>query len=162
MGQELTPSGTRGASVPRRFLKVVNRPVVALMRLFRGRRLRIAGQPLLLLTTTGWKSGHSHTVPLLWFPDGPQRWLVVASYGGSATHPAWYLNLMKRPQTAWAEVEGRRWPVAAEVLAGAEREAAWARIVAAAPVYQGYREKTDREIPVLRLQPAREPIDQPS
>src|SRR3954451_7171760 len=151
---KLSPHGTRGASVPRWLLKAVNGPVVALVRLVRGQRLRIAGQPLLLLSTTGWKSGRPHTVPLLWFPDGPERWLVVASSGGSATHPAWYVNLVKGLPTAGLEVQGRRWTVSAEVLVGAEREAAWARIVAAAPIYDGYQAKTDREIPVVRLRPA--------
>jgi deazaflavin-dependent oxidoreductase (nitroreductase family) len=112
------------------------------------------GQPLLLLTTVGARSGRAHTVPLLWFPDGPDRWLIVASYGGMAAHPAWYVNLVKHPDQAWIEVNGRKQQVQPESLRGPEREAAWRRITSTAPNYETYQSKTDREIPVVRLQKA--------
>lgn len=151
---EITPGGTRGAPYSRRWFRVFNGPVVALVRLLRGRGLRLMGQPLLLLTTVGARSGREHTVPLLWFPDGPDRWLIVASSGGMAKHPAWYLNLVKHPDQVWIEVYGRKQRVQPESLRGAEREAAWRRITSTAPNYETYQSKTDRVIPVVRLQKA--------
>jgi deazaflavin-dependent oxidoreductase (nitroreductase family) len=132
----------------------MNGPVRAFVRLFRGRGLRIAGRPLLLLTTVGARSGRRRTVPLLWLAAGADRWLVVASSGGMAAHPAWYFNLVKDPDQVWIETGGRTLRVVPEVLAGEERERAWAQITAVAPVYAGYERKTDREIPVIRLTPA--------
>jgi deazaflavin-dependent oxidoreductase (nitroreductase family) len=155
----VTANGTRGASIPRLLFRVANGPVLALVRLLRGRGLRVAGQPVLLLTTVGARSGRQRTVPLLWFSDGQDRWLVVASSGGMANHPAWYLNVARNPSKVWIEVAGRRLHVEPELLAGAEREAAWSRIKILAPVYGTYELKTDREIPVIRLRAA--PVDSP-
>ncbi len=151
MPMELTPGGTHGATVPRRFLKILNRPMMALVRLLRGRGVRIQGQPVLLLTTVGAKSGRLHTVPLLWLPDGENRWLVAASFGGNASHPAWYVNLVRHPESVWVEVNGRKRAVLVDSLTGPERETAWAYITFKAPIYAKYQMQTDREIPVIRL-----------
>jgi deazaflavin-dependent oxidoreductase (nitroreductase family) len=150
----LTPNGTRGASIPKRVFRILNPPVIAIVRLLRGKGIRIAGLPLLLLTTVGARSGRTRTVPLLWIPDGEERWLVVASSGGMAAHPAWYVNMVKNPDKVWIEVTGRRRRVEPESLTGTEREAVWSRIKALAPVYRTYEQKTDRQIPVIRLAPA--------
>ena len=118
--------------------------------------MRVAGRPLLLLTTTGAKTGRRRSTTLGWFPDddGPaDARLVVASAGGAAAHPAWYVNLARRPEGAAIEVDGRHFAVTAESLSGAERERAWARIVALSPTYGKYEHQTDREIPVVRLIP---------
>jgi deazaflavin-dependent oxidoreductase (nitroreductase family) len=126
---------------------------VAFFRLM-GRRARIQGRPLLLLTTVGAKSGKSRQVTLGSFPDEPARddaWLVVASKGGSATHPAWYVNLARRPDDVSIEIEGQKFAVVPESLHGAERERAWGRVVALAPGYGHYAVTTDREIPIVRL-----------
>ena len=126
---------------------------VAMFRLF-GRRIRVQGRPLLLLTTTGAKTGRVRKTTLGWFPDeegGNESRLIVASAAGAATHPAWYVNLARRPDGAAIEVEGRRFAVNADSLHGPERERAWVRIVALAPGYGRYAEQTDREIPVVRL-----------
>jgi len=115
---------------------------------------RLSGRHLLSLITVGAKSGRMHTVPLGWFTDASGEadvWLVVASYGGSARHPAWYVNMAKNPDKVWVEVDHRKAKVTADSLKGAEREAAWQRIVAAAPNYRAYQSKTDREIPIVRL-----------
>ena len=88
------------------------------------------------------------------FPDGDDTWLVVASKGGSPSHPAWFINLAKHPDQVWLEVGNRKLRVAVESLTGAEREGALARVAAVAPRYGEYQQKTDREIPVLRLTPA--------
>jgi deazaflavin-dependent oxidoreductase (nitroreductase family) len=121
-----------------------------------GGRMRVQGRPLLLLTTIGAKTGRRRSTALGWFPDddGPaSSRLVVASAGGAAAHPAWYVNLARRPDGPAIEVDGRRFAVTAESLSGAERERAWARIVALAPTYGKYEQQTDREIPVVRLIP---------
>ncbi len=88
------------------------------------------------------------------FADGDDAWLVVASKGGAPTHPAWFINLAKQPDKIWLEVGNRKLAVKAESLTGDERLAAIARIAKIAPRYGAYQNKTDREIPVLRLTPA--------
>ena len=126
---------------------------VAFFRLL-GRRARIQGRPLLLLTTVGAKSSKSRQVTLGSFPDEPasdDAWLIVASKGGSATHPAWYVNLARRPDDVSIEIDGKKFAVAPASLHGAERERAWARVVALAPGYGPYAVTTDREIPIVRL-----------
>lgn len=112
------------------------------------------GFPVLLLTTVGAKTGAEHTHVLGGFPDGDGAWLVIASKGGSATHPHWFHNLAKNPEKVWAQVGNRKMRVHVESLQGSEREAAYARVVAVAKNYGDYLKKTDREIPVLRLTPA--------
>jgi deazaflavin-dependent oxidoreductase (nitroreductase family) len=127
-----------------------------MFRLF-GRRMRVQGRPLLLLTTTGAKTGRVRETTLGWFPDeegGSESRLIVASAAGAAAHPAWYVNLARRPDGAAIEAEGRRFAVNADSLQGSERDRAWKRIVALAG-YGKYEQQTDREIPVVRLTPRR-------
>jgi deazaflavin-dependent oxidoreductase (nitroreductase family) len=152
----LTPRGTRGSSVFQKapwqmaILSAVN---VAFYRLM-GRRIRIQGRPLLLLTTVGAKTGQRRQTPLGWFDDDPPRkdaWLIVASAGGAPAHPGWYVNLARKPNDASIEVDGQHIAVAPQSLQGTERERAWSRIVALAPAYGKYAVTTDREIPVVRL-----------
>lgn len=112
------------------------------------------GFPAVLLTTTGAKTGKEHTHALGGFADGKDTWLVVASNGGAAKHPAWFINLAKNPDQVWLQVGNRRWRVKVESLQGADRDSAYARVVAVASNYGRYPQKTDREIPVLRLTPA--------
>lgn len=115
---------------------------------------KMMGFPALALTTVGARSGKQRSVPLGGFPDGPDAWLVVASAGGGRRHPAWFLNLAKHPDQIWIEVGSRKLRVRGRSLGGAEREAALRGIAAIAPRYAGYQEKTDREIPIVRLTPA--------
>jgi deazaflavin-dependent oxidoreductase (nitroreductase family) len=134
-------------------LAIFSRLNVGFFRLF-GRRMRVQGRPLLLLTTFGAKTGKRRQVTLGWFPDdpdSPDAWLVVASAAGAATHPAWYVNLARRPEDASIDVDGRSVAVEPRSLDGAERDRAWARVVALAPGYGKYAEQTDREIPIVRL-----------
>jgi deazaflavin-dependent oxidoreductase (nitroreductase family) len=112
---------------------------------------RRMGFPVVLLTTQGANTGQARTTPLGGFEDGKDSWLVVASLGGSARHPAWFLNMAKHPDDIWLEVGGEKFKVRAESLGGEERFEALARISAIAPRYGRYQEKTDREIPILRL-----------
>ena len=80
----------------------------------------------------------------------------MASFGGSARHPAWYHNMVAHPDEVWAEVAGRKHRVAVEQLDGAARDEAWATVTAQAPSFLDYTAKTDRQLPVLRLTPVRE------
>jgi deazaflavin-dependent oxidoreductase (nitroreductase family) len=158
MPVQLTPRGTRGAGFPKMapwMLAVFHFMNVGMFRLL-GRRMRVQGRPLLLLTTTGAKTGRRRETTLGWFPDeerGGGSRLIVASKAGAATHPSWYVNLARRPDGAAIEVDGHRFAVNAESLHGAERDRAWKRIVALAPGYRKYEQQTDREIPVVRLTP---------
>ncbi len=98
--------------------------------------------------------GRRMRTTLGWFPDdegGLESRLVVASAAGAAAHPAWYVNLARRPDGAAIDVDGHHYPVNADSLRGPERDRAWARIVALAPGYGKYEQQTDREIPVVRL-----------
>lgn len=153
MSVRLGPRGTRGSGFPK-FPPLVAAGFAAvnvgLFRLF-GRRMRVQGRPLLLLTTRGARTGAVRRTTLGWFPSERERsWVIVASAAGGATHPAWAFNLAKRPE-ATIEVDGRTVHVLAETLHGEERARAWARIAELAPGYGKYAEQTDREIPVIRL-----------
>jgi deazaflavin-dependent oxidoreductase (nitroreductase family) len=85
------------------------------------------------------------------FADGDNSWLVVASAGGSAHHPAWYHNIAAHPDQVWIEFGGNRMRVTPSQLEGDERAQAWQRITGSQSRYAGYEGKTDRVIPVIRL-----------
>lgn len=151
MSVEITPQGTRGRRFPRgRLIRFGIGLNTAFYRLIRGRGL---SRQMLLLTTVGARSGAERTVPLAYFPDGPAAWLIIASAGGDARHPAWYRNLAANPDRASIEVGGRRLTVRAESLHGPDREERWKRITAEAKQFAEYQRNTDREIPVVRLTP---------
>ena len=122
-------------------------------RLRKGSKVPGFGFDILLLTTTGRKSGLERTTPLGWVSDGDGGWLIAASANGAAGIPAWYHNLAAAPDKARIEINGAAIPVSAEQLHGTEREAAWQKLTAVIPRFDGYAEKTDREIPVIRLTP---------
>ncbi len=153
MDVELTPRGTRGWEIPkllRPLVQALSGLGIAAYRLM-GSRMRIMGQPLLLLNTVGARTGKSRQVLLVCFNEEHDAWLVVASRGGSARHPDWYVNMARNPDKVRIQFGGRNFPVRPESLKGSEREEAWRRIVSLAPGYGAYQEKTDREIPVVRL-----------
>jgi deazaflavin-dependent oxidoreductase (nitroreductase family) len=77
----------------------------------------------------------------------------VASAAGSARHPAWYFNLAKHPDQVWIEVGDAKLKVRPTLLSGEERAAAWQRVIREAPQYAAYETKTDRQIPIVRLEP---------
>jgi deazaflavin-dependent oxidoreductase (nitroreductase family) len=112
---------------------------------------KFQGMDLLYLTTVGAKSGQQRQSTVTRFADGDNAWLVVASAGGSASHPAWYHNLAAHPDQVWVEFGGQQLRVTPSQLEGDERAQAWQRITASQPRYIGYQEKTDRAIPVIRL-----------
>lgn len=115
---------------------------------------KVQGRPLLRLSTVGARSGKRREAVLGWFPSESDRrdsWIVVGSNAGSARHPGWAHNLAKSPDKASVDLGEGEIAVDVELLAGAERESAWNRVVDMAPGYGAYREKTDRQIPIFRL-----------
>jgi deazaflavin-dependent oxidoreductase (nitroreductase family) len=155
------PRGTRGSEFPSLALPLMRAMTWLFHHAYRrfGSRMRVQGRPLLELETIGARSGASRRTMLGWFPDTPapntqesaRSWIVVASGGGSARHPAWFLNLARNPDKVWITVGQRRAKVTPETLEGAERERAWRQIIALAPGYARYSQNTDRVIPIIRL-----------
>jgi len=108
------------------------------------------GRPLLVLTTTGAKSGRRHTTPTMYLRDG-DRLLVFASKGGAPTHPDWYHNLVAHPQVT-VEVGTETYDATATVLTGEERDRLYARQAGLYPQFGEYQGKTTRKIPVIALE----------
>ncbi len=106
--------------------------------------------PLILLTTTGAKTGQPRIAPLMRVDEG-DRLLAVASKGGAPKHPDWYLNLLAHPEVT-VEVGDDKFTTTARVLTGEEREQAFKRAVEVFPPYGQYEKKTAREIPVIALE----------
>ena len=111
---------------------------------------QLANMPVLLLTMTGARSGRTITKPLVYTTDG-DRLVVIASFAGAPKHPAWYHNLVTTPSVR-VEFDGEVFAATARVLPDDERDALYPRIVAAAPQFGEYQEKTTRRIPVVELQ----------
>ncbi|MGA5765045.1 nitroreductase family deazaflavin-dependent oxidoreductase [Nonomuraea bangladeshensis] len=109
------------------------------------------GSPLLLLTTTGARSGRQVTTPVMYLPDD-ERYVIIASNAGADTHPAWYHNLRPHP-VATVEVGTETFQAKAVPVEGEERDQLYARMVAVAPQFADYERKTSRRIPVLALNP---------
>jgi deazaflavin-dependent oxidoreductase (nitroreductase family) len=110
---------------------------------------RWEGRDLLLLTTTGRKSGRPHTTPMVFTRDG-DRLLVYASKGGAPSHPDWYLNLVAAPQVV-VEVGPERYEAVATPLDGEERDRAFAEQPERNEAFAAYQAKTSRVIPVVSL-----------
>jgi len=109
------------------------------------------GAPVLLLTTTGRKSGQSRTTPLLYLVDG-KRYVVVASKGGMSHDPLWFKNLEAHPH-AEVEVGNRRMEMTAHRATDTERAALWPKLVAMYAGFDAYQARTERSIPVVILTP---------
>jgi len=112
---------------------------------------RLAGNDMLLLTTRGRSTGEPHTVPLLYLREA-DRLLVIASYGGRDRHPEWYLNLLANPSVT-TRVAERTLAMTARTASSAERAGWWPKVVASYGDYAVYQARTDREIPVVALEP---------
>ena len=111
---------------------------------------RIAGVPILLLTTTGRQTGRSRTSPLMYVDKG-DACIVAASYAGEPRHPAWWLNLQANPR---AQIQRGRsiTEVVAREAQGDERERLWSEIVAQDRSFAEYARRTTRRIPVVVLE----------
>jgi deazaflavin-dependent oxidoreductase (nitroreductase family) len=108
------------------------------------------GRPLLLLTTTGAKSGQRRTNPTMYLRDG-DRLLVFASKSGAPTNPDWYYNLLAHPEVT-VEVGPETYTATATVLSGEERDRLFAKQAGLYPQFAEYQAKTMRQIPVIALE----------
>jgi proline iminopeptidase len=108
------------------------------------------GSTVLLLTTTGRKSGKPRTTPLIYAQDG-DRYVIVASKGGAPEDPGWYRNLEQTPEVE-LQVKSDVFPARARTAQGEEREQLWRKANEVWPHYNEYATRTDREIPVVVLE----------
>ena len=120
-------------------------------RVTRGRRGLSPPASVLLLTTTGRKSGQPRQVPVLYLRDGGNYWVMGSSYG-SARHPAWSGNLLAHPE-ATVQIGRRRERVRARVASDEEREALWPRLLELYPAWEAYASWTDRSFRLFCLEP---------
>ena len=123
------------------------------MKEFRANQGKAGGQlahmPLLLLTTTGAKSGRAITKPLVYTRDG-DRIVIVASFAGGPKNPPWYHNLVANPE-ATVELGSERFRVRATATSGEERQRLFNRHAEQMPIFTEYQQKTTRQIPVFVL-----------
>lgn len=109
----------------------------------------LAGKPMLLLTTTGRKSGQPRTTPLLYYLDGDVP-VIVASNGGQDRDPAWCLNLRANPEAS-VQIGGETFAARGEITGSEERARLWPLLQAYNKPYRDYARRTEREIPVVKL-----------
>jgi proline iminopeptidase len=107
--------------------------------------------PALLLTTTGRKTGERFIFPLFYGKTG-DGYIVVASKGGAPQHPGWYRNLVAHPEVD-VQVGTAKMKARARTATGAERARLWQKALEFRPPYADYQKKTEREIPVVVLDP---------
>lgn len=133
------------------FIKVANRVDKHLIPATNGRVSSVPGQNVLVVETTGAKSGQARRVPLVYVTDGDAI-VLIASKGGAPKHPAWYHNLKAHPDVrVWAK--GRSGRYRARETSGDERDRLWQRAVDYYPGYSTYQDRTDgRRIPVMVLE----------
>ena len=135
-------------------IRCLGKAHLAVHRVTRGRVLgSVAGMPVLLLTTTGRRSGKARTTPLTFFRDGTDL-VVIASNGGADRPPAWSLNLQQTPR-AVVEIGTDKLAVTARAASEQERERLWVVVTATYAGYARYQERTTRRIPVVLLTPER-------
>jgi deazaflavin-dependent oxidoreductase (nitroreductase family) len=111
------------------------------------------GMPVVVLTTIGRKSGQPRTTMLTSPLEDGDRVMLVASWGGDDRHPQWFLNLRENPDVELT-LRGKKQRMRAKVASAEERAELWPRITKDHSNYAGYQTKTDREIPVVILEPA--------
>jgi deazaflavin-dependent oxidoreductase (nitroreductase family) len=120
---------------------------------FRANHGKVSGgfdrAPMILITTTGAKSGKRRTSPLVYLADG-DRFVIFASKGGSPTSPDWFHNLVANPRVT-VEIGGETFEAEATVLEGEERDRLYAKQASVMPPFAEYQAKTDRVIPVVAL-----------
>lgn len=145
-------SGTRGTELPSGLFRLASAYHVFWYRLTGGLiGHRLGPTHALLLDHVGARSGRRYTSPLTYGRDG-KNLLLVASRGGSAAHPQWYLNLLAQPETE-VQVGRRRLRVRARPATAEEKPRLWQIMLREWPGYQTYQRSTDREIPVVVLEP---------
>jgi deazaflavin-dependent oxidoreductase (nitroreductase family) len=133
-----------------RGVNVLHRTIV------KGTRGRIGGtglgMPVVILTTTGRKSGKRRETMLTTPVHNDDRIVLVASYGGDDRHPAWFLNLRDNPDVE-LEMRGKKRPMLARVATAEEKAALWPDVIEANKGYAQYQTKTERDIPLVILEP---------
>ncbi len=153
------PAGLN-APMTKRLIKLMSKVQVRVFTLTNGRvgnKWRIGAGfrkpvPTLLLEHVGRKSGHQYTTPLVYLEDGPDL-VIVASVGGLAKNPQWSWNLVSTPETLVHLPGERGRQVRARVAEGEERAALWPRLLDLYADFAKYEAWTDREIPVVVLEP---------
>lgn len=108
------------------------------------------GTTILILTTTGRRSGESRDNALIYRPHG-DAYLVVASKGGAPEPPAWYLNLQDNPDVQ-VQIKGEKFAARARTATPEEKPQLWQEMLEAWPAYADYQNKTDRDLPVVVLE----------
>lgn len=111
------------------------------------------GAPVLILTTTGRKTGKERKFALI-YQEVDGEYVIVASKGGAPNHPGWYLNLTENPQVK-VQVKADKFDATARTANPEERAKLWPKMAAVWPDYDDYQKNTDREIPVVILTPQR-------
>ena len=134
-------------------LKTMNAVHRGLIKLTGGRVGWQVAMPVLELTTTGRKSGQPRSVLLTSPHQEGDTWVVVASRGGDDTHPAWFLNLRDKPEVEVSLKGGPKQPMRARIADAGERARLWPKITADFKNYAQYQTKTEREIPLVFLEP---------
>ncbi len=139
-------------SMPAGLLRTLGKLNVPIYRLTRGRVMgKIGNAPVLLLTSTGQRSGAPRTAPVLYLADG-QRVIVIGSNAGNTRAPAWSHNLKANPD-AEVQIRGERRSVRARVAEGEERAELWRKMNAQYAGFEDYDERTSRDIAVFVLDP---------
>lgn len=112
---------------------------------------RVAGMPVVMLATTGRRSGKRRTTMLTSPVHDGERVVLVASFGGDDRHPTWFLNLREHPEVE-VTMLGRRRRMRARVATDEEKAELWPRVTAAFRAYGAYRHRTERDIPLVILE----------
>jgi deazaflavin-dependent oxidoreductase (nitroreductase family) len=139
-------------------IRALNRSVIEEFRATNGKvtHPRLKDVQLVLLTTTGARTGRPHTTPLAFFSDGPGRIVLWASAMAAASHPAWYRNLAANPRvTAELGMEAgavRRFDGTAQTATGAERDRLFGVLTASRPEIAAHQDRTARQIPLVIVQ----------
>lgn len=147
----MLPSFSDAKDVAARVVNILHR---RLLRSTGGRIGRSGfGMPVLELITTGRKSGRLRSTILTSPVQRGDELVIVASYGGDERHPAWFLNLRDNPDVEVA-INGQRLPMKARVASPEERDELWPQVTQKYGGYAAYQRRTDREIPLVILEPA--------
>ena len=112
---------------------------------------KLRGQNILILHTTGRKSGKSRKTPLMYFEDG-NNYLIIASNSGRSSNPSWYYN-MKGKQTIEVQILHQILHCQINIASNDEKARVWPLVISKAPFYDDYRKKTSKNIPVIFLTP---------
>jgi len=132
-------------------MKEINRQVIEEFRANGGKvGGQFAGAPMVLLTTKGAKSGKTYVNPLVFSRDD-DKYVIIASFAGGPKNPSWFHNLVAHP-TPTVEIGGERFQAKATFPSGAERERLFNQQASQMPIFNEYRKKTTRQIPVVVLE----------